>query len=249
MTTDYAFLHGGGQGGWVWHETLAALERQYDSEGYRAIAFDLPGCGQKRGQDTSTLTTRDVANAFVSDLADSGLQQVILVGHSNAGTILPLAAEMRPDLIRRLVYVSCIAPAEDKSVSQTLGSGLQGSNPDEIGWPVDPASLSDPSELFRHMFCNDMSDDYADRFLARLGRDHWPTESALTETGWRYDHLEGIASTYVLCLRDCILPLAWQEKLATRLKVDRRVRIDAGHQAMNTRPHTLAEILRLEAES
>jgi hypothetical protein len=41
--------------------------------------------------------------------------------------------------------------------------------------------------------------------------------------------------------------VAWQTKFAERLKVDRIVCIDAGHQVMNTRPHALAEILRHEA--
>ena len=56
-----------------------------------------------------------------------------------------------------------------------------------------------------------------------------------------------MAASYVVCLRDGSLPVAWQETFATRLKAHRRARIDAGHQVMNTRPHALAEILRLEA--
>jgi pimeloyl-ACP methyl ester carboxylesterase len=51
----------------------------------------------------------------------------------------------------------------------------------------------------------------------------------------------------VICLRDGILPVSWQEVFATRLQASRRVRIDAGHQVMNTRPEALAEILRYEA--
>ena len=43
------------------------------------------------------------------------------------------------------------------------------------------------------------------------------------------------------------LPVAWQEIFAERLHADRVVRIDAGHQAMNTRPHELAAILLAEA--
>jgi pimeloyl-ACP methyl ester carboxylesterase len=43
--------------------------------------------------------------------------------------------------------------------------------------------------------------------------------------------------------------LAPDEVAAERLCAQRLVRIDAGHQVMNTRPHALAEALRLEAES
>ena len=43
---DFAFLHGGGQGSWVWDETIAALHRQSGGV-HRAMALDAPGCGVK----------------------------------------------------------------------------------------------------------------------------------------------------------------------------------------------------------
>jgi hypothetical protein len=74
----------------------------------------------------------------------------------------------------------------------------------------------------------------------------WP-DLVTFGTEWRYDHLGAVPSTYILCLQDGILPFAWQEKFATRFKADHRVSIDAGHQVMNSRPHSLAEVLRFEA--
>ena len=41
--TDFAFLHGGVQGGWVWTETLAALALQTGGAFGRALALDIPG--------------------------------------------------------------------------------------------------------------------------------------------------------------------------------------------------------------
>jgi pimeloyl-ACP methyl ester carboxylesterase len=96
------------------------------------------------------------------------------------------------------------------------------------------------------MFCNDMTPDQAADFQGKLGHDMWP---ALTYSfsDWRYDHLDAVPATFVVCLRDLSLPVAWQEVFAERLKCGRRVSIDAGHQVMNTRPQALAEALRLEA--
>jgi hypothetical protein len=148
LPVDYVFLHGGGQGGWVWRETIAALEQQSGGQVHRTIALDAPGCGGKRAADTVALGVDDVV-----------------------------------------------------------------------------------TEL-----------------LARLGRDTWPAQT-MSASDWRYDHLSGIPSTYVMCLRDRILPPPWQETFATRLQVQRAVRIDAGHQVLNTRPHALAEVLRYEAHS
>jgi hypothetical protein len=102
-----------------------------------------------------------------------------------------------------------------------------------------------PLDQARLMFCNDMSDEEGDVFLTRLMKDRWP-ESSRTYADWRYDHLEGIASSYIICLQDRALPADAQETFATRFHADRVVRIDAGHQAQNTRPYGLAEILLAE---
>lgn len=233
---DYAFLHGGGQGGWVWDETLAALKQQA-GDAVRAIAFDLPACGRKRDQDTSKLTVHEVAAAFVADLEASGMSEIVLVGHSNAGTIMPLVAKLRPDLVRRYIYVSCIAPPPGVSIWDMKMKGHMS---------ADGKSIS--GGRLRQMFCNDMNEAYADAFMAKLGYDNWPTLNALHETGWRYDHLADKPSTFIFCLQDRAETPEEQETAASRFQVQRRVRIDAGHQVMNTRPHTLAEVLLHEAQ-
>jgi hypothetical protein len=66
-------------------------------------------------------------------------------------------------------------------------------------------------------------------------------------TDWRYAHLGATPASYVVCLRDAVIPVLWQEIFAERFQAQRLVRIDTSHQAMNTRPHALAEILRHEA--
>ena len=196
----------------------------------------------------SALTTRDVAAAFTAELAASGLVDVVLVGHSAAGQILPIAAALRPDLIRRIVYVTCSAPPPGKSGMELFGTGEQGRRDDEIGWPGAGGLAGDPATRARLMFCNDMAQADADAFLARLGDDRWPTLAAVSdERDWPYDHLAAIPSTYIVCLRDLSLPPAWQERFAERFEARRRVQIDAGHQVMNTRPHALAEVLLAEA--
>jgi pimeloyl-ACP methyl ester carboxylesterase len=244
LAVDYVFLHGGGQAGWVWGETIAALEQQSGGQG-RTIALDAPGCGSKRGADTVALGVDDVVTELLADISASGLKEVILVGHSQAGTILPRLVMRQPGLFRRLVYVSCVAPSPGQTLVQQLGSGRHGSHKDEVGWPFDPRTVA-PNERYALMFCNDMNAAETSAFLAKLGRDTWPAQT-MSASDWRYDHLSGVPSTYVMCLRDAILPPPWQETFATRLQVQRTVSIDAGHQVMNTRPHALAEVLRYEA--
>lgn len=240
-STDFVFVHGGGQGGWVWQQTIDALHQQSDGKFGRALALDAPGCGAKRGRDTAHLDSDAVIDEFLADIEAKQMRDIVLVGHSQAGTILPRLVERRPDLFRRLVYVSCIAPAPGQNIMQQMGSSLQGSNENEVGWPFDPRAL-EPRERYARMFCNDMNTAAADNFLAKLGTDTWPMQT-MTASDWRCDHLSDIPSTYVICLQDQVLPVVWQERFAARLNVQNKAFIDAGHQAMNTRPQALAEIL------
>jgi pimeloyl-ACP methyl ester carboxylesterase len=112
-SVDYVFLHGGGQAGWVWHDTIAALHRQTGGEFGRAIALDAPGCGEKRGRNTAGLNVDDVVTDLLADISSSGLRDVVLVGHSQAGTILPRLVEKQPpspDWMQRLAAPNRVSP-------------------------------------------------------------------------------------------------------------------------------------------
>ncbi len=247
MTTslNFMFLRGGGQGGWVWDECIAALRAQEGKHIGSTLALNAPGCGAKRGRNTENLDMADVVRKLISDMESAGLKDVTLVGHSQAGQPMPMMAQLRSDLFRRLIYVSCSAPLPGQSVNQMIGKRIQGTNESEVGWPVDPANTS-MEERFTIMFCNDMSNQQTREFLDKLGKDSWPLKT-YAESAWNYENLDVVPATYVLCLRDESLPAAQQETFARRFGVERIVRIDAGHQAMNSRPQALAEILRLEA--
>ena len=239
-TMDFAFLHGGGQGGWVWDEVIAQIAAQSDGAA-RCLALDAPGCGEKRGRDTDQIEFPDIARELIADIEAAGLHEVVLVGHSQAGMTMPDMAAMAPGLIRRMIFITCSAPLPGKTTLDQMGTGLHGSDPEAVGWPVDPAATT-MEERFRVMFCNDMDAEQADAFLARLGKDMWPA-CCYSHSDWRRDHLRDMPVDYVLCEQDQSLPPAWQEVFARRLHADRIERIDAGHQVMNTQSQALAGML------
>src|SRR3546814_7412721 len=85
-TVHYAFLHGGAQGGWVWDETIAALERQQPGLAARCLKLDVPGCGNKRGRDTRALTVADVITELDAELRSeehtSELQSLMRISYA-----------------------------------------------------------------------------------------------------------------------------------------------------------------------
>lgn len=236
---NFVFLHGGGQGGWVWDETIAALNFQSGGSA-KCLALDGPGCGTKRARDTSRMSFEEINRELIADVEANGRSDVILVGHSQAGTHLPAMLELRPDLFRQLVFVSCVAPDPGLTVIEMTGERIHDGR-----HPFNDQTLS-MRERYRGMFCNDMPAAQAESFLDKLGSDQWPA-SCYAQTEWRYEHLAQVPVSYVLCLQDAILPLAWQERFAERVHARSTPRIDAAHQVMNTRPQALAEVLLIEA--
>lgn len=243
---DIVLLHGGKQGSWVWAETIAAIRVGAGEAAGRLLALDVPGCGDKRGRDTSGMSVPEVIQELAAELDADDVRDALLVGHSQAGTLLPRLAAARPNRIARAVYFACAAPGEGQTVAQMLGRGGQGSVENEVGWPLDPETTS-PAELLHAAFCNDMDEQMSRSFAAQLGKDDWPAACGNEWKSWHYDAVRHIPTTYVIALADKILPVTWQERFAARLHANRIVRLDSGHQGMNTRPFALAEIIIIEA--
>lgn len=243
---NFVFVHGGHQAGWVWDECITALRLQGGPRVGATLALDAPGCGSKQGRNTEGLGIAEVVQEFLDDIQEAGIRKSILVGHSQAGSVMPMMIQQRPELFCRAVYVSAGAPLPGRSIAQMIGRSLRGTVEDEVGYPMDPDTVSVADRLAT-LFFNDMTDDQVRAFTAKFGKDHWPANT-YTDPVVNYDGLDNVPATYVLCLQDFALPLHWQQTFADRLGAKRLARIDAGHQVMNTRPHALAEILLVEAE-
>jgi pimeloyl-ACP methyl ester carboxylesterase len=228
----------------VWEQTIAALALQTGNT-CRTLALDVPGCGSKRGRDTSQIAYADIVAEFLADIDASGLRDIVLVGHSQAGSVMPKLAELRPDLFKRLIYISCSSPLAGVTIPEMIGKRLQGESATEVGWFADATTLS-AEDRYRAIFCHDMTPQQTEHLLVEMSKDTWPM-SSYTQREWRYDHLANTPTSYVVFLQDRALPAAWQEQFAERFHANRLIRIDAGHQGMMTHPHALAEALLIEA--
>ncbi len=235
--TDFIFQHGAMVGGFIWDELIDEMRARSSGDSY--LALDVPGCGSRRGMDPRALSFDDIIASLLSDIDASGMQDVVLVGHSQGGTVLPRLAEARPKLFRKLIYIACLGPDPDQSVMEAAEAGKL-----DEGEEVKATTIM---EGLRTMLCNDMDVPTTRDFLAKLGGgDAWPPAS-YAERGWRYDHLEDIPSTYIFCEQDNCVPPAKQEAYLANLRINKVVRFESGHQPMNSRPGELAELLLAEA--
>jgi pimeloyl-ACP methyl ester carboxylesterase len=108
----YILVHGAWHGAWCWHKVLPKMT----SKGYDVMAIDLPGHGLDR-TNPEIVSFRMYVDK-VKETALSTKNNVILVGHSMAGTIIAQAAEeLGVHKVSKLIFVDAFLPKNGESVS------------------------------------------------------------------------------------------------------------------------------------
>lgn len=220
----FVLVHGGAHGAWCWEPLLPYLDRP-------ALALDLPGRGARSGR-LDTLTADDFAASVVADIEAAGLARAILVGHSLAGVTLPRVLERIPERVAHAVFVACVVPSEGQNVLDAIAI-------EEKLRPTGPDLLDE--ERARAMFCSDMDEVQARFVLSRLCREPL---GPMVEPA-RLAGLRGVVPrSYVKLLRDQTLSPERQDEFARNAGPGCAVyELDAGHDAMVSRPRELAELL------
>ncbi|TXL87146.1 alpha/beta fold hydrolase [Streptomyces sp. IB2014 016-6] len=224
--------------------SFAPLQAELGLLGHRSVAVDLPGHGfaatftraYQAPQDPAGLATAPGAIKGVT-LADNvahliGILErakrngpVILVSHSRGGVTATAAANARPDLIDRIVYVSAWCPValdvgdyygepEMATVDvASLALAIAG-NPAELGLLRTNFRTGSPDALtaFKAAFLADGTDE---EFLTFLNT-FQPDENL--DVGTSNDRAQAaswgrIPKTYVRLADDASLPLALQDRL------------------------------------
>ncbi|CAG4896020.1 alpha/beta fold hydrolase [Paraburkholderia saeva] len=239
--TDLILLHGGKHGSWCW-EPLARVMEAQGNPFARIIALDMPGCGRKRDRDPEGLSLANIARELNGELRAAQVRDAVLVGHSIAGVLLPMMAVEDPALFSRLIYLTTSVPVEGQTITQMMGTSRQGTNPDEVGWPVDLATAS-LEDMSRAMFGRDLDDKQFAWLLTEVAQDKTPPATQFEPVS-RSGYVElGMKATYIVTLRDDILPPAWQRRFAERLNCDNKVEIDTPHEPFVSHPQLLASTL------
>lgn len=104
--TSYVLTHGAWHGGWCWRDVAARLR----ACGHEVFTPTLTGLGERAHLLSPSvglsLHVRDVAAVIETER----LTDVVLVGHSYAGMILPGVAARVPGRLRQLVIVDGFVP-------------------------------------------------------------------------------------------------------------------------------------------
>ncbi|GHC97654.1 esterase [Streptomyces violarus] len=224
--------------------SFAPLQAELGLLGHRSVAVDLPGHGfgatytsaYQAPQDLEGLagTPGSIKGVTLADNAAHliGILErakrngpVILVAHSRGGITATAAANARPDLIDRIVYVAAWCPvdldvgayyAEPEMATvdvAALGAAMTG-DPAELGLLRVNFRTADPDALaaFKAAFLADGTDEEFLTFLNTFQPDEnldagASTDRAQAATWGR------VPKTYVRLADDASMPLALQDRL------------------------------------
>lgn len=114
----FLFVHGAWHAGWCWETIEPPLQKL----GYGTIAPDLPGHGIRK-EPIADQTLDSYADDIVR-LLDQQPEPVILVGHSMGGVVVTMAAERRPEKVKKLVYLAAFMLKPGQSVNG-LDNGIR----------------------------------------------------------------------------------------------------------------------------
>jgi pimeloyl-ACP methyl ester carboxylesterase len=240
MPKDLVLLHGGLYNSRCWDGVVAAFAETPSCPFRRVLQLDMPGHGTKRGQDTTAMSRDEIVTELDAEVGAAGLQSTVLVGHSVAGTVLTELAARRAYAGLCFVTTAILEPGH--VAADIFVDAPHGSDPDHVGYPVDPASVSS-REMDRLRFCLDMSPDEADAWLDDCHNDVIPP-AVMNTPGKEIDPASLPPMTYIVATRNPVFPVEWQERFAARLGPHvRRVTLDSGHAPFFTQPRQLAELL------
>jgi pimeloyl-ACP methyl ester carboxylesterase len=207
-----------------------------------SIAVDLPGRRYKPA-DLAEVTIGDWVDSVVTDVGKAGLTDVVLVGHSSGGYVLPgvasaLAARSAPAL-HGLVFVSATVPAHGERPLDYLREDIRRLASEHRELTLESARGRTIGGL-------------------RPGEPPIETDLEIVENGPRMG-LEAplvlfepvswagfpaeVPRVYVRGLRDKVIPPELADRMVAAMGEANVIDLDAGHRCYETHPAELAAVI------
>jgi pimeloyl-ACP methyl ester carboxylesterase len=200
------------------------------------------------------------ADLLISQIKQvGGGQPVTVVVHSAGGAVLTRAAELAPDLVARVVYLTACMPASGvaggsylqtpEASGELVFSALRG-DPAEIGALRLDVVSGDPAyrQHLRDAFYGDVDPATADAAIGLLTPDGPPLiqldTTTLTKDGWG-----SVPRTYVVCTQDRAIPEPLQRRFIAEADAafpdnpTSVVTLDASHSPFLSMPDRVADIV------
>lgn len=230
----YVLVHSAWLGAWQWENVSKPLI----DAGHTVITPDLPG----HGNDNTTpadITMESYVSSLI-DILDRQESPVILVGHSFNGITVSRAAELRPNKVKKLVYLTAFLLPNGASFFSAVQC-VEGSK------AVENFRLSDDKtyayvveEEIQNAFAHDIPVEAFNGAKPYIVPE--PAAPLMYELEITDKNFGSISKVYIECTEDRAIPIEVQRAMY-KGKVDEVYSINSSHTPNFSQPNEVANIL------
>lgn len=230
----FVLVHGAFHGGWCWR----AVARLLRDAGHSVFTPTLSGLGERRHLMSQDLTIDRLAMDITNLIEVEDLRDVVLVGHSFAGTIISVVADRMPERLAQVIYLDAVTPLAGKSLYDMMPEKVRAARMATLATSPDGA-VQVPSPPAVHF---GISDGEQASWVDRRLTPH-PTSGYASPVNLKGPIANGVPAAYIRCTAPvfpvndpCAAFAAAQPGWTYRA-------LAAGHDAMISAPHEVADLL------
>lgn len=230
----YVLVHSAWLGAWQWENVASKLR----NEGHIVITPDLPGHGSDK-TPPATITMTDYVKA-ITDILDKQEQPVLLVGHSFNGITVSRVAEIRPNKVKSIVYLTAFLLPKGGSFF-SAAQGVEGSVAvDNFYLSEDKTyALVDENEI-QNAFAHDIPKKAFDGAKPYIVPE--PSAPLMYELEVTDSNFGRIPKYYIECTEDRAIPIEVQRAMY-KGKVKKVFTLHSSHTPNFSQPEHLVNIL------
>lgn len=230
----FVLVHSAWLGAWQWESVKNILE----AEGHKVITPDLPGHGNDK-TSPADITMDNYVNTILSIL-DSQEEDVILLGHSFNGITISRVAELRPNKIKSLVYLTAFLLPNGGSFFGAV-QGVEGSKAVENFYLSEDKTFAlVKEEEIQNAFAHDIPKEVFDGAKPYIVPE--PSAPLMYELEITNENFGQVPKYYIECTEDKAIPVEIQRAMYTD-KVVKSFSINSSHTPNFSQPEKVAEIL------
>jgi pimeloyl-ACP methyl ester carboxylesterase len=236
--SSFVLIHGAWHGAWCWEK----VEKELRAAGQQVVSVNLPSHGD---DDTPAheVTLETYATA-VADVVRAQKGPVVLVGHSMGGIVISAAAEMVPDLIERLIYVTGFLPRDGESLLALEERNPRPSVPRSLVIEEGAPTATIVPDRIVDIFFNDLPHHEAQAAKAKLVPQ--PLAPMATPIKLTPDRFGRVPKSYIECTIDNAISIELQRDMISKSNVDKVETLKASHSPFLSMPlDTARALLRL----
>jgi pimeloyl-ACP methyl ester carboxylesterase len=233
----FVLVHGAFHGAWCWVKLVPALA----ARGHRAVALDLPS----QGADETPIARVSLAGnaARIADAIAGEAEPVVLVGHSLGGISISAAAELVPERVALLVYLTAFLPRDGDSIASISASpaSRRDAGPSAFVRSADGLSFYPVPERARERFYNRCSDEDVAYALPRLRPQAYSVQREVISLS--PERFGRVPRVYIECLADNALSLGLQRDMVAKSPCRTVISLPTDHSPFFSAPELLADML------